>query len=105
MEVKEKIRNDIDKYGFVIFSFSDEKSGDNIELVAFHDFRVACAVYDNQGSFFPQGQLLKIEYVPYLDLKNAAFADNCTGFGIASAAGYLFRAGKEQLDGQKGKKC
>lgn len=120
MEVKEKIRNDIEKYGFVVFSFSDAESVENIELVIFSDLRVACAVFDHQEDAVPQAKCLKIEYVPYLDAKKAAFADNCTGIGIASKKGYLFRAGKESLNlfsgfvntwfngtssGQKGKKC
>lgn len=97
MEVKEKIRNDIEKYGFVVFSFSDSKDGEIIELVAFSDLRVACNVFEHKGDGAPQADVLKIEYVPYLDLKKAAFADNCTGFGIATEKGYLFRVEKEPL--------
>lgn len=97
MEVKEKIRNDFEKYGFVVFAFSDAKDGENIELVAFSDSQLACGVFDHKEDAFPEAKALKIEYIPYLDLKKAAFADNCTGFGIATEKGYLFRVEKEPL--------
>lgn len=81
MEVKENIRNDIEKYGYAFLAFGFQKDPNRIsEIAAFTDPAFAFLLASNPEK--AKGQGLIINYMPFKEAKKAALSEQITSFAV-----------------------